>query len=135
MRLAPAAEFAVRGAITLAEHYGQGPLSLHAICAQRGLSKEYLSKIFAALVRADLIEAVRGKRGGYVLARAPKDISVLEVIEAVEGPIALNFCQHDPPKCDAENCCLREVWADVQRIMRRRLGAVSLASCVQRQAR
>lgn len=130
MRLSPAAEFAVRGIVILAEHYGEGPVTLKAICSVRDLPKQYLVKLFASLAKADLVTPVRGKRGGYMISRAPAEITLLEVIEAIEGPIALNFCQHDPPKCDREDCPLRETWAELQEIVRDRLGKVTLGQCV-----
>jgi len=130
MKLSPAAEFAVRGVLVLTERYGQGPVCLDAICAKRKLSKQYLTKIFSLLSRADLVTAIRGKHGGYMLARRPEDISLLEVIEAVEGPIALNFCQHTPPKCWEPNCRVRPVWTELQKIVRQRLGSVKLSDCV-----
>jgi len=128
MRLPPAAEFAVRGATALAGHYGNGPLSLDSICAAQGLPKPYLTKIFASLTRAGLITPVRGKHGGYLLAKAPGQISLLEVIEAVQGPVNLNFCTHDPPRCDREQCPMRPVWKDLQAHLRKRLAAVTLGN-------
>lgn len=129
MRLSPAAELAVRGVICLAERYGEGPIRIADICRERQLRKEYLSKIFGALSRADLVTPVRGKGGGYMLSREPRDITVLEVIEAVEGPIALNYCQHDPPQCDNETCRLRPMWTEIQEFVRSKLGSMTLADC------
>jgi Rrf2 family protein len=122
MRLSPAAELAVRGVLVLAEHYGERPVTLSRICAARDLPKQYLVKIF--------VTPIRGKRGGYVMARDPDDVTLLEVIEAVEGPIALNFCQHDPPKCDREDCPLRGLWTELQEIVCRKLSGVTIGSCV-----
>ena len=129
MRLSPAAELAVRGVICLAEHHGEGPIRIADICRERDLRKEYLSKIFGSLARADLITPVRGKGGGYMLAREPSEITVLEVIEAVEGPIVLNYCQHEPPQCDNEKCRLRPMWAEIQEFVRSKLRAMTLADC------
>jgi Rrf2 family protein len=130
MKLAPAAEFAVRGVLVLAERYGEGPVTLDAICSARCLSKEYLAKIFGSLVRADIIAPVRGKHGGYMLARPPGEISLLEVIEAVEGPVAMNFCQHDAPQCDRVDCLIRPVWGEIQSFVRGRLASVRLTDCL-----
>ena len=130
MRLSPAAELAVRGVLILAEHYGHGPVTLAKICERRQLPKQYLTKIFASLAKVGLITPIRGKKGGYQLGRDPRDITVLQVIEAVEGPIALNYCQHSPPKCNEPNCPLRAVWSELQAIVRAKLGAVTLAQCV-----
>ncbi len=131
MKLTPAAELAVRGVLVLADEYGQGPTTLAEVCRRRGLPREYLTKIFASLSRSGLITPIRGKGGGYVLARSPGSISLLEVIEAVEGPIALNFCQQDPPQCQQDHCPVRPIWTDIQEYIRTKLGAHSLADLAQ----
>lgn len=126
MKVTPAAEFAIRGICVLAQHGGQAPMNLAAICEKRDLSKQYLAKIFGTLARAGLVTPVRGKHGGYTLARDPGEITVLDVIEAVEGPIALNFCQHSPPRCDEADCAMRPVWAELQEVISQRLGSITL---------
>ena len=127
MKLSQAAELAVRGIQVLAQRHGDKPVPLDAICAARDLPKQYLVKIFALLARADLVMPIRGKHGGYLLSREPKDITLLEIIEAVEGPIAINRCQEDPPKCDQEECPVRPVWEDIQQVLHDKLSAVTLA--------
>lgn len=114
----------------LAERHGSGPTTLAKVCEGGKLPKQYLTKIFASLARVDIVTPIRGKNGGYVLARSPGDISLLDVIEAVEGPMALNCCQHDPPKCDLYDCPVRPVWTDLQRVVTSRLGGVHLSDCV-----
>lgn len=130
MKLTPAAELAVRGILVLAQEHGQGPTTLAEVCRRRDLPREYLTKIFASLSRSGLITPIRGKGGGYVLARPPESISLLEVIEAVEGPIALNFCQQDPPQCEQDHCPVRPIWTDIQEYIRTRLGAQTLGDLV-----
>ena len=131
MKLSPAAEFAVRGMAVLAENYGDGPTTLDAICKARDLSKQYLVKIFSMLTRASLVTPLRGKKGGYLLARDPSKITLLEIIEAVEGPLAVNFCQHVPPRCDESECGLRSVWTDIQEYISERLGKATLDQCLE----
>ena len=126
MKLSLAAELAVRGAMVLADHYGEGPITLETICSERDLPKQYLVKIFGSLAKAGLIIPVRGKRGGYLLTREPKRITLLQLVEAVEGPIFQTFCQQDPPKCKELNCPMRPIWAELQHIIRDKLGAVTL---------
>ena len=133
MKVSAAAELAVRGAIVLAEKYGRGPITLDQICARRDLPKQYLVKIFASLTRAGLVMPIRGKNGGYMLARTPSRISLLNIIEAVEGPLAMNYCQQDPPQCQEEDCPMRSVWAELQHAVHDRLAAFTLADCVSRQ--
>ena len=121
-----AAELAVRGIVVLGEHYGQGPVPLDEICESRALPRQYLVKLFAMLARANLIEAIRGKGGGYVLAKAPSQITLLEIIEAIEGPLALNLCQSEPPRCEQTQCRIRDVWTALQQDMRAQLAARTL---------
>jgi len=131
MRLSPAAELAVRGVLILAENHGQRPVTLETICKRRDLPRQYLVKIFASLARAELVTPIRGKRGGYVLAREPRDVTILDVIEAVEGPLVLNLCQHDPPKCQQTNCPIRPLWGRLQDAVRRELGGMTLQNCLE----
>jgi len=127
MKLSQAAELAVRGIQVLGQRYGDKPVPLDAICEARELPKQYMVKIFSLLARADLVTPVRGKHGGYLLSREPKDITLLEIIEAVEGPMAVNRCQENPPKCDNEDCPVRPVWEDIQQVLRKKLADVTLA--------
>ncbi len=115
----------------LARNYGQGPMSLDAVCCTRELPKQYLTKIFASLTKAGLVTPVRGKHGGYELAREPARISVLDVMQAVEGPLAVNFCQYDPPRCEEYQCPLRKVWGKLQATVRDSLANFTLADFLE----
>jgi len=128
MQLSQAAELAVRGIRVLVTKGGDRPLPMDLICSEADLPKQYLVKIFAMLARVGLVRPVRGKHGGYLLGRPAEDISLLEVIEAVEGPIALNFCQIHPPQCDNEDCAIRSVWCELQQTFRDKLESVSMAA-------
>lgn len=129
MKISPAAELAVRGILVLAERYGKGPVTLTEICTDRELPKQYLTKIFAMLAKEGVITPIRGKHGGYVLAREPGATTLLQVIEAVEGPLALNYCQHSPSRCSQADCAIRPIWTEVQDFVRGKLN-VSLAQCL-----
>ena len=130
MKLSPAAELAIRGVLVLAEQHGAGPVTLETVCSRRKLPRQYLVKIFASLAKSDIVAPIRGKRGGYRLARRPEQITLLQIIEAVEGPIFLNYCQHSPPKCDEIDCAMRPVWTELQKVVREKLGALTLVDCL-----
>ena len=130
MQLSPAAELAIRGIMVLAEEFGKGPVTLDTICEKRKLPKQYLVKIFGLLNRVNLITTIRGKKGGYQLSRAPEKISLLEVIEAVEGKIAMNYCQQDPSKCERYACPVRPVWDEIQEFNEKKLASTSLDKCI-----
>ncbi len=130
MRLSMAAELGIRGILTLAQEHGQGPIPLDEICRRRDLPKEYLAKIFTSLTRAGLVDAVRGKGGGHFLAKPPEEITLLEVIEAIEGPLATNLCQHTPSRCKEVDCPVRPVWSEIQDKIRALLGSKHLSDFI-----
>ena len=129
MRISTAAELGIRGMAYLAVNYQNGPVSMAKICQEQKLPRQYMLKIFAALGRAGFVRGNRGRGGGYALARAPGKISILDIIEAVEGPLALNFCQNRPSQCRWNNdskCRIRPMWEELQAITAKKLGQFHL---------
>jgi Rrf2 family protein len=131
LQLSPAAELGVRACLVLTEHYGDGPVTLAKIGEASDLSGEYLAKVLSMLSRANIVKSVRGKHGGYTLARQPVEINLLQVIEAVEGPAALNICQMDPPRCEnVEECKVQKIWRELQSTFDTKLASMTLDQCV-----
>lgn len=131
LTLSPAAELAMRAALTLAIEYGNGPVRLCDICAVREMQRDYTAKVLGYLSRARLVVPIRGKNGGYTLARDPGEITLLDVIEAVEGPFSLNLCQKETPECEmAEKCPVGAVWSEIQDFAVAKLSGKTLAECV-----
>jgi Rrf2 family cysteine metabolism transcriptional repressor len=112
--------------ITLAENYGQGPLPLSAVASSQNLPLSYLEQLVPDLRRARLLVAERGRGGGYRLARSPDNISVVEILEVLDGPIHIISCQsrHCP---SAGFCATCDFWLAVQRRFHRILREVTLA--------
>lgn len=94
-----------------------------------GLPTPTVSKVLATLARHGLLSSVRGAKGGYRLASSPEDVSVAEIIGAIDGPIALTQCiEHAPGVCDIETLCpCRAPWQVINDVVRRSLEGVSLA--------
>lgn len=92
-------KYGLQAILTLAGHYGQGLLQIKDISALNKIPPQYLMQIFNQLVKADLIKSVRGKNGGYKLARHPSEIVALELLELLEGGIA--FASADDAGVDA----------------------------------
>ena len=127
MRISTAAELGIRGMTYLARQYRNGPVPMATICREQELPRQYMLKIFAALSRAGFVRTCRGKGGGFVLARPPAEISILNIMEAVEGPLALNFCQNKPSQCRwDDDCPVRPLWDELQEIAFKKLGAFRL---------
>jgi Rrf2 family protein len=129
-------DYASRALLSLALHGGQTqPTSVRDLAERTGLPQPYLEQILLALKGAGLVRSKRGVGGGYVLARSPEDITLSQIVSAVEGPIvAGDFGEpHQNGACDHEGqCVLLAVWADVGETIRTHLQSYSLADMVTR---
>lgn len=127
-------DYASRALLSLALHLEeQGPTSVRDIAERTGLPQPYLEQILLALKGAGLVRSKRGVGGGYVLARRPEEITLADILAAVDGPIALgDFGEpHTDGACDHEGqCVLLAVWADVGEQMRSLLSRLTLADLV-----
>lgn len=93
-----------------------------------------VSKLLKALGHASLVESFRGVNGGYRLARAASDISLAEIVEAIEGPIGMTECSVADGQCDREaQCGVRGSWQQINNVLDRALRAVSLADMLKSQ--
>jgi len=124
-------DYAARALVSLALHTDDsGPTSVRDIAERTGLPQPYLEQILLALKGAGIVRSKRGVGGGYVLARAAADITLADIVSAVDGPIvAGDFgLPHQDGACDHEGqCVLLALWGDVGEQMRRQLAAVTLA--------
>ncbi len=129
LRLSKLADYGIVLMSYIAEHHPQGPIAARTLAERSALPVPTVSKVLKALCRADLLLAHRGKQGGYTLGRAIKDISVADMISAIDGPISLTECgKHAPALCDLEpSCPVRQNWATITSRVRAALEGLSLA--------
>ena len=136
MKVSTRGDYASRALLSLALHTdGQGPTSVRDIAERTGLPQPYLEQILLALKGAGLVRSKRGVGGGYVLARSPEDITLGQIVSAVDGPIvAGDFGEpHQNGACDHEGqCILLAVWSEVGHHMRTHLDSFTLADMVDR---
>jgi len=99
MQITRAGEYGVLGLIALAKRAPGSVVMINQVSREEDIPKSFLAKIFQCLARSGLVHSVRGTGGGFSLARKPEEISVLEIIEAIEGPIALQRCLEMKPDC------------------------------------
>ena len=134
------AEYGVRLLIQLGLQGGDAPVSLKAVAEAENLPLAYLERIAALLKRHDLVEATRGAHGGYVLAKAPEEITMDAVVEALEGQIAPMECFHETPEgkvlCSHEDdgdraCATKLLWTRVQGGVTKALAGTTLAELVE----
>ena len=105
MQITRQADYALRAMLYLAKLEPAHRAATSQIAASKKIPPSFLAKIISQLSIAGLIHTSRGARGGVTLARDPKDISVLEVVEAIDGPIALNECTLSPEGCPFSDDC------------------------------
>ena len=134
MKVSTRGDYASRALLSLALHAEEGgPTSVRDIAERTGLPQPYLEQILLALKGAGLVRSKRGVGGGYVLARSADEITLGQIVSAVDGPIvAGDFGEpHQNGACDHEGqCVLLSVWASVGTHMREHLDSFTLADMV-----
>ncbi|MFM7142002.1 MAG: RrF2 family transcriptional regulator [Alphaproteobacteria bacterium] len=116
MQVSRRVDYALRAAIHLAQREPGQAASVADISASEAIPKKFLEKILQDLIHAGVAVSRRGSHGGYALTRSPSEISFKQVMEAVEGPIALNVCTGGPNLCSVSPTCgMQHVWAEGQR--------------------
>ena len=131
MRLSTKGKYGLYAMYHLAIHRGEGPQSLQSI-ADTGVPKQYLEQLLGHLRRAGLVSTVRGAQGGYQIAKPPGEISLLDIIDAMEGPIELSLCASNESACSRSDACpIRSVWQQVTNSINQELAQVSLKSMLQ----
>jgi len=118
MRLTRGADYGTRGIFHLAKCPAHAVVLVRDIAASEGLPESYLSKIMQELAKDGLVRSHRGAKGGFSLARLPEEINLKQIIEAIDGPIALNRCLATSEHCEIEETCpIRRVLAEAQKRM------------------
>jgi Rrf2 family cysteine metabolism transcriptional repressor len=140
MMFSTRAEYGVRVMVELGRRRGQGPVSLAEIAGSERLPLSYLEHLVASLRKADLVTSTRGARGGYELGRPPAQITMAEVVQALEGTVAPMQCFTEPASgrvlCNHEldgyeHCATRLLWTRVQGGVARALESTTLAELVE----
>lgn len=130
MKLSTKGEYGLRAMFDLAQHFGQGPISLKSVAERQGISEHYLEQLIAGLRKAGLVKSVRGAQGGYALAKEPGELTVGDVIRVLEGPIAPMDCVSeevgDDPCSRAEFCITRGIWRRVRDSINEVLDSITL---------
>jgi Rrf2 family protein len=129
MQITRQADYAVRAVHYLAKINGDGRAPTSKIAEEMKIPPSFLAKIVSQLSVAGVLATSRGARGGVALARSPGEISLLEVIEAIDGPITLNECVPDRSACVfGKDCPVHDVWCQAQVDLVARLQQTSFGS-------
>jgi len=128
MQITRQADYAIRAVLYLSKLGPSQRAATSTVAQEQRIPPSFLAKIISQLSIAGLLHTSRGARGGVTLARSAEDITLLEVVEAIDGPIALNECVTDQASCSfGEECPLRPVWCDAQDDLVQRLKSTNFA--------
>lgn len=133
MRLTTKGRFAVTAMVDLAMSGGERPVTLADISQRQKISLSYLEQLFGKLRRKALVSSVRGPGGGYRLTRPTADVSVGEIILAVDEPIDATQCAGKENCRDDQKCITHDLWTDLNRHIFDYLSSVSLFDLVEKQ--
>jgi Rrf2 family protein len=129
MQITRQADYAIRAVRYLARQGENQRAATSTVAREMKIPPSFLAKIISQLSIAGLLHTSRGARGGVSLAREAKAISLLDVVEAIDGPILLNECVGDPAGCQfTEDCAMHPIWQEAQETLVKRLRETTFAS-------
>ena len=134
MRLTTKGRFAVTAMVDLAMRQTRGPVTLAAISERQHISLSYLEQLFGKLRRHSLVTSVRGPGGGYNLARPAAEVSIAEIVKAVDEPLDATQCGGKENCHDDRRCMTHDLWATLNEKMHEYLSSVTLADLIAHQA-
>jgi Rrf2 family protein len=127
------ADYALRAVTEIARSSDGEKVSTASVAARQKIPLPFLAKIVSQLVVRGILESTRGASGGVRLARPAETISMYEIIQAIDGPIAINLCVHEPTACEfSQACALCEVFTVTQHDLVARLASVTIADITRR---
>ncbi len=137
MRVSTRSDYGLRALIELADHYGGGPLQSSEIALRRHIPEQYLDQLLTVLRKAGFIRSVRGPSGGHELVRDPHVVTVLDVIQALEGSLSPVGWLDEPPEATdhPHQCGQREIWERIRDATTEILGAYTIADLLEREPR
>ena len=133
MRVSTKGRYGLRTLMDIAMHQAKGPVTLNDIAGRQEISVKYLWQVINPLKTAGMLRVTRGAKGGYVLARRPEDITMLEVMDILEGPVSLVDCLTKRDSCSrTDRCVARTVWQEVNDAVEKAMKGITLAEVLHR---
>ena len=132
MKVNTKVRYGLRAVLQIAENHGGGPVPISAISESQEISGKYLEQVVGTLRRSGLIQSRKGVRGGYTLARDPQQITLWEIISALDPHTTLVDCVSDAEVCDrAEDCLTRSIWTLLSQRMQEFWSSFTLADLIR----
>ncbi len=132
MKLSTRSRYGARILVDLARHNNQGPVKIGEISKRQDISVKYLEQLIRPLKQANLVESVRGPKGGHMLAKKPEKITLGQIVRLFEGQSDLVECVSNPEKCNmADDCQVRLAWKDATRVLYEKLDSTTIADLME----
>ena len=132
MKLSTRSRYGTRILLDLARHNKQGPVQIGEISKRQDISVKYLEQLIRPLKQAELVESVRGPKGGHLLVKKPEDITLGQIVRLFEGQSDLVECVSNPEKCNmADDCQVRLAWSDATRVLYEKLDSTTIADLLE----
>jgi Rrf2 family transcriptional regulator, cysteine metabolism repressor len=134
VKLSTKARYASRALVELAIKYGDGPVKLKDIASSQDISLKYLEQVMFPLRIAGYVKTQKGSQGGYVLGKDPAQITLLEIVESVEGSLSPVECTDNPEQCErVSRCAARQVWVGLKEVIANELSSITLGQLAEKQ--
>ena len=128
MKLSTRSRYGTRILVDLARNSHQGPVQIGEISKRQDISVKYLEQLIRPLKQANLVNSVRGPKGGHLLAKNPEDITLGQIVRLFEGQSELVECISNPEKCSmSDDCQVRLAWGDATRVLYENLDNTTIA--------
>ena len=132
MKLSTRSRYGTRMMLDLAQRYDEGPVQIGKIAKRQDISVKYLEQLVIPLKKANFIKSVRGPKGGHMLAKGPKEITVGQVVEVLEGDMHLSVCLGNAEGCErSADCLIRDTWEKATKAMFDKLDSITLAKIIK----
>ena len=132
MKISTKGRYGLRILMDLALHESEKPRLIRDIAKSQQISEKYISRLVIALRKGGMIRSIRGVNGGFYLARKPEEITLLDVIEVMEGQLSIVDCVKSPKRCAMhENCAPREIWCKLNDEIRDLMRQTTLADILE----
>jgi len=132
MKINTRVRYGLRAILQVADNYGGDPVPVSAISQSQEISGKYLEQVIGSLRRAQLVESRKGVRGGYTLSRPPEEVTLWDIITALDSHTTLVDCVVEPEVCDrSDECLTRSIWTLLSRRMEQFWSSFTLADLIK----
>jgi Rrf2 family iron-sulfur cluster assembly transcriptional regulator len=132
MKLSTRSRYGVRILVDLARNSNQGPVQMGEISKRQDISVKYLEQLIRPLKQANMVNSVRGPKGGHLLTKKPEDITLGQIVRLFEGQSELVECISNPEKCSmSDDCQVRLAWEDATKVLYEKLDSTTIADLVE----